>query len=146
MNAKRDKAKINHEEKDNQSNDNKDHQINIEADSDKLEGNTNEREAQELSKEDELIEEITSLKEEKIRLLAEMENIRKRFERDKSESIRYGAINLARDFLSPGDNIERALSAFPEAEEHSQSIKNLILFASKCNITTLNKISKGRNN
>ena len=126
MNAKRDKAKINHEEKDNQSNDNKDHQINIEADSDKLEVNTNEREAQELSKEDELIEEITSLKEEKIRLLAEMENIRKRFERDKSESIRYGAINLARDFLSPGDNIERALSAFPEDEEHSQSIKNLI--------------------
>ena len=87
MNAKRDKTKINDEEKDNQSNDNKDHQINIEADSDKLEVNTNEREAQELSKEDELIEEITSLKEEKIRLLAEMENIRKRFERDKSESI-----------------------------------------------------------
>ena len=79
MNAKRDKTKVNDEEKDNQSNDNKDHQINIEADSDKLEGNTNEREAQELSKEDELIEEITSLKEEKIRLLAEMENVRKRF-------------------------------------------------------------------
>ena len=91
-----------------------------------LEANKKEHEAQDISKEKELLEEIISLKEEKIRLLAEMENIRKRFERDKSESIRYGAINLARDFLSPGDNVERALSAFPQDEKHSQPIKNLI--------------------
>ena len=126
MNEKRDKTKNKDEVKDNQNSDNEDNQINLEANLDKLEASKKENEAQEISKEDELIEEIKSLKEEKIRLLAEMENIRKRFERDKSESIRYGAINLARDFLSPGDNIERALSAFPEDEEHSQSIKNLI--------------------
>ena len=126
MSEKKEKTKNNDEEKDNQNSHNEDHETNLEADSDKLEVNTNEREAQELSKEDELIEEITSLKEEKIRLLAEMENIRKRFEREKAESIRYGATNLARDFLSPGDNIERALSAIPEDEEHPQSIKNLI--------------------
>ena len=77
-------------------------------------------------KEDELLEEIASLKEEKIRLLAEMENIRKRFEREKIESIKFGSINLARDILSPGDNIERALSAIPDDIEHSDSIKNLI--------------------
>ena len=77
-------------------------------------------------KEDELLEEIASLKEEKIRLLAEMENIRKRFEREKIESIKFGSINLARDILSPGDNIERALFAIPDDIEHSDSIKNLI--------------------
>ena len=126
MSEKKEKTKNNDEEKDNQNSHNEDHETNLEADSDKLEANKKEHEAQDISKEKELLEEIISLKEEKIRLLAEMENIRKRFERDKSESIRYGAINLARDFLSPGDNVERALSAFPQDEKHSQPIKNLI--------------------
>ena len=71
-------------------------------------------------------EEIKTLKEEKIRVLAEMENLRKRFERDKIDSIKYGSVNFARDVLSPGDNLERALSAINEEEEQSQSIKNLI--------------------
>ena len=65
-------------------------------------------------------------KEEKIRLLAEMENLRKRFEREKVETIKFGSINLARDILSPGDNLERALDALPEDENHPESIKNLI--------------------
>ena len=76
--------------------------------------------------EDSLEKEIETLKEEKIRLLAEMENLRKRFEREKVETIKFGSINLARDILSPGDNLERALEALPEDENHSESIKNLI--------------------
>ena len=55
-----------------------------------------------------------------------MENLRKRFEREKVETIKFGSINLARDILSPGDNLERALDALPEDENHPQSIKNLI--------------------
>ncbi|MDC0342819.1 nucleotide exchange factor GrpE [Alphaproteobacteria bacterium] len=78
------------------------------------------------SEEDILKEEIKLLKEEKIRVLAEMENLRKRFEREKIDSIKYGSVNFARDILSPGDNLERALSAINEEEEHPQSIKNLI--------------------
>ena len=77
-------------------------------------------------KEDSLEKEIETLKEEKIRLLAEMENLRKRFEREKVETIKFGSINLARDILSPGDNLERALDALPEDENHSESINNLI--------------------
>ena len=76
--------------------------------------------------EDSLAKEIETLKEEKIRLLAEMENLRKRFEREKIETIKFGSINLARDILSPGDNLERALDALPEDENHPESIKNLI--------------------
>ncbi len=76
--------------------------------------------------ENNLEEEIETLKEEKIRLLAEMENLRKRFEREKVETIKFGSINLARDILSPGDNLERALGALPDDENHSESIKNLI--------------------
>ena len=78
------------------------------------------------SEEDILKEEIKLLKEEKVRVLAEMENLRKRFEREKIDSIKYGSVNFARDILSPGDNLERALSAINEEEEHPQSIKNLI--------------------
>ena len=78
------------------------------------------------TEEDILREEIKILKEEKIRVLAEMENLRKRFEREKIDSIKYGSVSFARDILSPGDNLERALSVINEEEEHPQSIKNLI--------------------
>ena len=94
------------------------------------------------TEEDILREEIKTLKDEKIRVLAEMENLRKRFEREKIDSIKYGSVNLARDVLSPGDNLERALSAINEEEEHSQSIKNLIeglLMVKKELSTTLEK-------
>ena len=87
---------------------------------------TEETSEDENTEEDSLEKEIETLKEEKIRLLAEMENLRKRFEREKVETIKFGSINLARDILSPGDNLERALDALPEDENHSESIKNLI--------------------
>ena len=96
------------------------HSENNEEDADSEEEDTKETE------EDILKEEIKTLKEEKIRVLAEMENLRKRFEREKIDSIKYGSVNFARDILSPGDNLERALSAINEEEEHPQSIKNLI--------------------
>ena len=87
---------------------------------------TEETSEDENTEEDNLEKEIQILKEEKIRLLAEMENLRKRFDREKVETIKFGSINLARDILSPGDNLERALDALPDDENHSESIKNLI--------------------
>ncbi|MDC0498186.1 nucleotide exchange factor GrpE [Alphaproteobacteria bacterium] len=114
----------NHETKDiDNSNEENIDEINLEnndEDPDSEEEDTKETE------EDILKEEIKTLKEEKIRVLAEMENLRKRFEREKIDSIKYGSVNFARDILSPGDNLERALSAINEEEEHPQSIKNLI--------------------
>ena len=78
------------------------------------------------NEEEKLQEEIRSLKEDKIRVLAEMENLRKRFDREKIDSIKYGSVNFARDILSPGDNLERALSAINQEEDHPQSFRNLI--------------------
>jgi molecular chaperone GrpE len=97
----------------------------INSENNEEESESEEKDLQE-TEEDVLREEIKILKEEKIRVLAEMENLRKRFEREKIDSIKYGSVNFARDILSPGDNLERALSAINEEEEHSQSIKNLI--------------------
>ncbi len=80
----------------------------------------------EKDKDSELIEEIENLKDEKLRLLAEMENLRKRSERDKIDSIKYGSINLARDILSPSDNLSRAMKAIPADEKFTETINNLI--------------------
>ena len=118
-------------EKDNQQEEIKEpdsENIENEEDNNETQENTDTEEIKEdeNTQEDSSEKEIETLKEEKIRLLAEMENLRKRFEREKIETIKFGSINLARDILSPGDNLERALDALPEDENHSESIKNLI--------------------
>jgi len=79
----------------------------------------------EKNKDSELKEEIEILKEEKLRLLAEMENLRKRSERDKIDSIKYGSSNIARDILAPSDSLSRAIEAIPSDEKISESINNL---------------------
>ena len=101
-----------------ESNSTKNDEPQVEADS--------TEEKNEESEEERLQEEVRNLKEDKIRVLAEMENLRKRFDREKIDSIKYGSVNFARDILSPGDNLERALSAINQEEDHPQSIKNLI--------------------
>jgi len=80
----------------------------------------------EKSQEEKLNEEIELLRDEKLRLLADMDNLRKRAEKDKIDYIRYGSINLARDILSPDDNLSRALDAITDVEQTSETNKNLI--------------------
>tara|TARA_Y100000590_G_scaffold438242_1_gene560827 strand:+ start:914 stop:1630 length:717 start_codon:yes stop_codon:yes gene_type:complete len=90
---------------------------------------TNEEENDNKSLEDsesKLEQELQSLTDEKLRLLAEMENIRKRSEKDKVDSIRYGSMNLAREILSINDNLSRALDSAKSEEKKSKSINSLI--------------------
>ena len=89
-----------------------------------------------------LEEELQSLRDEKLRLLAEMENIRKRSEKDKIDSIRYGSMNLAKEILSINDNLSRALESAKSEEKGSDSINNLIdglIMVQKEFINILNK-------
>ena len=51
-----------------------------------------------------------------LRIAAEMENLRKRTEREKAEATLYAASNFARDLLSVADNLCRALLALPSDE------------------------------
>jgi len=83
-------------------------------------------EEEEQSNEEALQEEVERLRDEKLRLLAEMDNLRKRYDRERLDSIRYGSINLARDILSPDDNLTRALEAIPQEEKNSLTINNLV--------------------
>ena len=66
----------------------------------------------------ESVEEKLKISEEKLlRTLAEMENQRRRFEREKQEAFEYGGINFARESLSLLDNIERAINSFKNDEQ-----------------------------
>ena len=56
-------------------------------------------------------EQLATMKDQLLRTLAELENTRRRAERDRGEALKYGAMNFARDMLSVADNMQRALSA-----------------------------------
>lgn len=60
-----------------------------------------------------LAEENEELKDRALRIAAEMENLRKRTARDVHDARAYSIANFARDMLSVGDNLRRALDAIP---------------------------------
>jgi len=61
-----------------------------------------------------LVKENEELKDAKLRLAAEMENLRRRTARDVQDARAYSTANFARDMLSVADNLRRALDAIPE--------------------------------
>jgi molecular chaperone GrpE len=63
-----------------------------------------------------LKEEVAQAKDRLLRLAAEMENLRKRTEREKAEATLYAATNFARDLLSVADNLGRAIAAISQEE------------------------------
>ena len=75
-----------------------------------------------------LKEEVAASKDRLLRVAAEMENLRKRTEREKAEATLYAATNFARDLLSVADNLRRALAALTaeEREAAGEVEKNLI--------------------
>src|ERR1043165_6398405 len=59
--------------------------------------------------------EVESLKDQRLRALAEAENIRRRAEREKADASQYAVTKFARDMLGIADNFARALAACPPA-------------------------------
>jgi molecular chaperone GrpE len=67
------------------------------------------------------------LKDRSLRLIAEMENLRRRTERDKAEFSKYAVSEFARDVLSVGDNLRRAIQAVPQdALATDQALRSLV--------------------
>lgn len=58
----------------------------------------------------ELEAQIAQLKEERLRALAEVENVRRRAARDRQDASQYAITSFARDILSVADNLQRALA------------------------------------
>jgi len=74
-----------------------------------------------------LKEENADLKDRLLRAAAEMENVRRRTERDKADSVKFAISNFARDVLTIGDNIARAIEHVPaDAAEEDTALKSFL--------------------
>ena len=80
-------------------------------------------------KEDELLPEdkIKSLEEKLARTLAEMENQRRRFEKEKDDAFEYGGFSFARESLNLIDNFDRAKQSLENDEKIKESVARSIL-------------------
>ena len=71
-------------------------------------------------KEESIENKLKSSEEKLLRTMAEMENQRRRFEKERQEAFEFGGFNFARESLSLIDNIDRAIASF----KNDEKIKN----------------------
>ncbi len=71
-------------------------------------------------KEETVEEQLKITKEKLLRTMADMENQRRRFEKEKFEAFEFGGFNFARESLLLLDNIERAIISF----KNDENLKN----------------------
>ena len=71
-------------------------------------------------KEESIEEKLKNTQEKLLRSMAEMENQRRRFEKEKEEAFEFGAFNFAKESLSLLDNIDRAITSF----KNDENLKN----------------------
>ena len=77
-----------------------------------------ENEKEQIPKKEESIEDKLKNAEDKLlRTMAEMENQRRRFEKERQEAFEFGGFNFAKESLSLLDNIERATASFKNDEK-----------------------------
>lgn len=80
--------------------------------------------AQETEEQDPLVEcqaEALKYKDQWMRAVAEMENVRKRSEKEREDTARYAVTSFARDLLSVADNLRRAIESV-EGDDSSSSL------------------------
>ena len=123
---------------------------NQEKENDQEVDKTNKKEKEDLSPE----EKIKDLEDKLTRSLAEMENQRRRFEKEKEDAFEYGGFALARESLNLIDNLERLrqslindeslkdTDAFKKISEHLDIIYNdIISIFKKNNIEPIKSIN-----
>ena len=71
-------------------------------------------------KEETVEDKLKVVQEKLLRTMAEMENQRRRFEKEKQEAFEYGGFNFAGESLSLLDNIDRAIISF----KNDENLKN----------------------
>ena len=73
-----------------------------------------------------LEQELAEAKDRLLRALAETENVRRRAQREREDTLKYAISNFARDLLSPVDNLRRALDSVKEPEIDDPRAKSLL--------------------
>ena len=113
------------EESQNKENQNlKDENSELSKDKQTSEETEKKEEEEQLSPEDE----IANLKDKVARTFAEMENQRRRFEKEKDEAFEYGGFSFARETLNLLDNLERSKQTLESDEtiKDKDTLKKLI--------------------
>ena len=113
------------EESQNKENQNlKDESSELSTDKQASEETEKKEEEEQLSPEDE----IANLKDKVTRTFAEMENQRRRFEKEKDEAFEYGGFSFARETLNLLDNLERSKQTLESDEtiKDKDTLKKLI--------------------
>lgn len=76
---------------------------------------------------DALLAENAELRDKLLRTMADMENLRRRTEREKTDTARYAISNFARDVLTVGDNLQRTIDHVPaEAAAQDPALKSFL--------------------
>jgi molecular chaperone GrpE len=74
-----------------------------------------------------MIAENTDMRDRLLRTMADMENLRRRTDREKSDTARYAISNFARDVLTVGDNLRRTIEHVPaEALNQDPALKSFL--------------------
>lgn len=75
-----------------------------------------------------LEQERDSFKDQLYRAAAEMENTKRRAQRDVEQANKYGALGFIRDLTTPLDNMQRALESAPtERDDLDETYKNILI-------------------
>jgi len=83
---------------------------------------------EEVEKEAESSHSLDEMKDQLLRALAEVENMRRRSERDVAQANKYGHMSFARDLLSCFDNLSQAVSLAPEDKsDFDENLKNILV-------------------
>ena len=75
---------------------------------------------EDLKKEENLEDKLKTVEDKLLRMMAEMENQRRRFEKERQEAFEFGGFNFARESLPLLDNIDRATASF----KNDENLKN----------------------
>ncbi|SEJ11196.1 molecular chaperone GrpE [Sphingomonas sp. OV641] len=85
--------------------------------------------APEVAEHDRLAElegQLAEAKQQTLYAQAEIQNVRRRAEKDAADARAYAATSFARDVLSVNDNLERALAAIPADLREDERLKGLV--------------------
>jgi len=123
--------------------------------SDTKNNNSTEQKEEDLNKEISIEEKLRLTEDKLLRSLAEIENQRRRFDKEKQEAFDFGGFNFARESLSLIDNIDRATTSFKNDDrlKNNKDLnliidgieiirKDLISIFKKNNIETIECINK----
>ncbi len=76
---------------------------------------------------DALLAENAEMRDRLLRTMADMENLRRRTEREKTDTARYAISNFARDVLTVGDNLKRTIEHVPaDAAAEDPALKSFL--------------------